>query len=201
MPKVPAAIPSRTLPHPAVLAALATLLWACSGLDPTPTAETVSLRLPGVSATAPAAPDWILAPGSAQVQAAVRSIGDTRTVVAFVGEEVAPTDPSTPAAILDCAVAGVRAGYAGGRHRLLDFTESPDGQECRGYRLTAEDAGVPGGADRLYLVSARGRLCADAERDRIIRLEYSERRLSEEPLLASFEAEAEEFLRSLTVEP
>lgn len=197
MPKAPVTVPFHAPPH-AMVPALAALLWACSGLDPTPTAETVSLQLSSVSAVAPAAPGWILAPGTAQVQAAVRSIGDTRTIVAFAGEET--HDAGLPAAMLDRAVAQVRADYAGGRHRLLDFAETPGGQECRGYRLTAEDAGVPGGAERLYLISARGRLCAYPERGRIVRLEYSERRLPEEPPLVSFEAEAQAFLGSLSVE-
>ena len=49
----------------------------------------------------------------------------------------------------------IRASYAGGRHRLRSF-DSADAQDgCRGYRLSAEDAGVPDRAGRLSREDAR----------------------------------------------
>ena len=63
--------------------ALAALLSACAGIERTPDAEPVALRLPGFSATAPAARGWILTPGTATAQAAVRSVEENRTLVAF----------------------------------------------------------------------------------------------------------------------
>jgi hypothetical protein len=175
--------------------ALAALLSACAAQSPSPRAEAVTLRLPGFTATTPAAPRWIVTPGGGEAQAAVRRIGESRTVTAFASQE--GLTAGTPAEALDRAIAEIRFGYDSGRHRLRAFESSVEGERCRNYRLTAEDAGVPGGADRLYIVMARGSVCVIDDRHLLARLEYSDRHVEGEPPLSSFEDEAAAFLRSL----
>ncbi|HXV22975.1 MAG TPA: hypothetical protein VED46_01835 [Alphaproteobacteria bacterium] len=185
--------------HPTIPAAGALLLSACIGAQPEPIARPVPLVLPSFTVTAPAAPAWILTPGTARTQAAVRPIGESRTVVAFAGEEELTKPAENVEAELDRAVDEIRAGYDGGRHRLYAFSEAPDAPNCRNYRLTAEDSGVPDRQGRIYLVTALGRVCLYPELALLARLEYSDRRLPDEPPLPSFDEEAEAFLGSLSV--
>jgi hypothetical protein len=128
----------------------------------------------------------------------VRSVGETRTLVAFASEEdLRELAGRRSDAALDRAMQEIRASYAGGRHRLRSF-DSADAQDgCRGYRLSAEDAGVPDRAGRLYIVTAVGKVCARPEGNFVARLEYSDRRVENEPTLPSFDKEAEAFLDSL----
>lgn len=180
--------------------ALAALLSACAGIERAPDAEPVALRLPGFSATAPAARGWILTPGTATAQAAVRSVEENRTLVAFASEEdLRELAGAQSGSALDKAVAEIRASYEGGRHRLRSFEAETADAGCRSYRLTAEDAGVPDRAGRLYIVTARGKVCVLPERNLVARLEYSDRRVEDEPPLPTFEQEAEAFLESLSV--
>jgi hypothetical protein len=180
--------------------AMILILSGCAGSAPELDAETVQLRLPGFTATAPAARGWILAPGTAEAQAAVRSMGDTRTLVAFASEEdLRDLSGADTEGALDRAVQEVRTSYEGGRHRLRSFEEEEAGQGCRGYRVTAEDTGVPDLAGRLYVLTARGKVCLIAARSLLARVEYSDRRVEDKPPLPSFEQEAEAFLDSLFV--
>jgi hypothetical protein len=175
-------------------------LSACATGPSRPQAQAVALRLPGFSAEAPPAPGWILTPGTASAQAAVRSLGDSRTLVAYASEEdLRALAGAAPDTALDRAIAEIRATYEEGRHRLRSFEQEQAEDGCRGYRLTAEDAGVPDRAGRLYLVTARGKVCVVAERNLVARLEYSDRRVETEPPLSSFDEEAEAFLGSLAV--
>jgi hypothetical protein len=176
--------------------ALAALLSACAVGSQSPRAEAVTLRLPGFTATTPAAPRWIVTPGGGEAQAAVRRIGESRTVTAFASQE--GLTAGKPAEALDHAIAEIRFGYDSGRHRLRAFESSVEGERCRNYRLTAEDAGVPGGADRHYIVLARGRVCVVNGHQLLARLEYNDRHVEGEPPLASFEEEAATFLQSLS---
>jgi hypothetical protein len=126
-------------------------------------------------------------------------MGDTRTLVAFASEEdVRDLAGAESAGALERAVEEVRASYEGGRHRLLSFDAEDAKDGCRLYRLTAEDAGVPDPAGRLYVVTARGMVCVIPERGLAARLEYSDRRVETEPPLPSFEEEAAAFLESLS---
>ncbi len=179
--------------------AMAVLLSACFGAAPVPESRPVFLMLPSFTATAPTATAWILTPGTAWAQAAVRPIGETRTVTAFASEERASSPGANEELELDRAVGEIRAGYDGGRHRLQSFREEPDAPSCRNYRLTAEDFGVPDRQGRIYLVTARGKVCLYPERALLARLEYSDRRLPDQPPLPSFEEEADAFLKSLSV--
>ena len=110
------------------IAGLAVLLSACAGAEREPGAEPVALRLPSFTATAPSARGWIRIPGTAMTQAAVRSVGDTRTLVAFASEEdlrkLAGTESE---AALETALAEIRTSYAEGRHRLRSFEEASAG--------------------------------------------------------------------------
>jgi hypothetical protein len=183
----------------ALLLCLASLS-ACAAGSPRPQPQAVSLRLPGFSAEAPAAPGWILTPGSSSAQAAVRSLGDSRTLVAYASEEgLRERAGGKMEEALDRALADIRAGYESGRHRLRSFETGEEDAGCREYRLTSEDAGVPDRAGRLYVVTARGKVCVIAERNLVARLEYSDRRVESEPPLPSFDEEAEAFLASLAV--
>jgi hypothetical protein len=108
----------------AFLIALGALLSACAGLDRDPGAATVALRLPGFTATAPAARGWIMTPGTATAQAAVRSVGDNRTLVAFASEEdLRELGGTQSGGALDKALAEIRRSYDGGRHRLRSFEQ------------------------------------------------------------------------------
>ena len=176
--------------------ALSALLSACAVGSPSPRAEAVALRLASVTATTPAAPRWIVTPGGSDARAAVRRIGESRTVTAFASQE--GLTAGTPAEALDRAIAEIRFAYDSGRHRLRAFESSAEGERCRNYRLTAEDAGVPGGADRRYIVLARGRVCVVDGHQLLARLEYNDRHVEGEPPLASFEEEAATFLQSLS---
>ena len=179
---------------------VAAVLPGCADLGGPPNAEPVALTLPSFTATAPAATGWILTPGTTQAQAAVRSVGETRTLVAFASEEdMRALAGGGSDAALDRAAQEIRASYEGGRHRLrsFDITDAQDG--CRAYRVTAEDAGVPDRTGRLYVVTAVGKVCVRPERNLVARLEYSDRRVEDEPPLPSFEQEAEQFLESLRV--
>jgi hypothetical protein len=183
-----------------VLIALAALLSACAGVERDPGAASVALRLPSFTATAPAAKGWILTPGTATARAAVRSVGDNRTLVAFASEEdLRDLAGAENEGALDEAVAEIRTSYEGGRHRLRSFEQDDAVEGCREYRLVAEDAGVPDRAGRLYVVTARGKVCVVPERNLVARIEYSDRRVEDEPSLPSFEQEAEAFLESLSV--
>lgn len=186
--------------RPLFVAATILVLSACAGSAPKLNAEAVQLRLPSFTATAPAARGWILTPGTPDTQAAVRSMGDTRTLVAFASEgdlrELA--GPESEGA-LQRALQEIRTSYEGGRHKLRSFDEEEAEGGCRVYRLTAEDAGVPDPAGRLYVVTARGKVCVVPERSLVARLEYSDRRVEDEPPLPSFDREAEAFLESLSV--
>ena len=131
-------------------------LSACAAGSSRPQPQAVPLRLPSFSAEAPPAPGWILTPGSPSAQAAVRSLGDSRTLVAYASEQdLRELTGGAPDLALDRALAGIRAGYEGGRHRLRSFAQEQAGEGCRKYRLTAEDAGVP---DRAGLERALSRL-------------------------------------------
>ena len=182
--------------RPTISLALAALLSACAGQSPGTRAESIALRLPGFSATAPAAPRWIVTPGGSDAQAAVRRIGETRTVTAFASQE--GLSARTPGETLDKAIGEIRSGYDSGRHRLRAFESAEEKQGCRGYVLTAEDAGVPGSGARLYIVTARGKVCLLEGGDLLARLEYSERHVEGEASLPSFEDEAAAFLQSLS---
>ena len=183
-----------------LLIALAALLSACAGIERDPEAVSVALQMPGFTATAPAAKGWILTPGTATARAAVRSVGDNRTLVAFASEEdLRELAGAESEGALDKAVSEIRTSYEGGRHRLRSFEQDDADEGCRKYRLTAEDAGVPDRAGRLYVVTARGKVCVVPERNLVARLEYSDRRVEDEPPLPAFEQEAEAFLDSLSV--
>jgi hypothetical protein len=182
--------------RPIIALALAALLSACAGSSPAPRAEAVTLRLADIIATTPAAPSWIVTPGGSDAQAAVRRIGETRTVTAFASQE--GLSAGTPGETLDRAIGDIRSGYDSGRHRLRAFESSEEAKGCRGYALTAEDAGVPGAAERVYIVTARGRVCVLNGSGLLARLEYSDRHVEGEPPLPSFEGEAMEFLESLS---
>lgn len=179
---------------------LAAVLSSCASVGRPPEAEPVALTLPSFTATAPAAPGWIRTPGTVQAQAAVRPVGETRTVVAFASEEdVRERAGPDGDAALDRALQEIRASYEGGRHRLRSFEAADAEDGCRAYRATAEDAGVPDRAGRLYVVTAVGTVCVRPERNLLARLEYSDRRLEDESPLPSFEREAAAFLASLRV--
>jgi hypothetical protein len=184
----------------AFLIALGALLSACAGLERDPGAATVALRLPGFTATAPAARGWIMTPGTATAQAAVRSVGDNRTLVAFASEEdLRELAGAQSGGALDKALAEIRRSYESGRHRLRSFEQGDADEGCREYRLTAEDSSVPDRAGRLYVVTALGKVCVLPERNLVARLEYSDRRVEDEPPLPAFEQEAGAFLDSLSV--
>ena len=183
-----------------LLIALTVLLSACSSAERDPGAATVALRLPNFTATAPAARGWIMTPGTARAQAAVRSVGDNRTLVAFASEEdLRELAGAESEGALEKAVAEIRTSYEGGRHRLRSFEQDDADEGCREYRVMAEDAGVPDRAGRLYVVTAKGKVCVVPERNLVARLEYSDRRVENEPPLPEFEQEAEAFLESLSV--
>ena len=186
--------------RPTIVIALAALLCACASQSPPPEAEAVTLRLPGFTATAPPAPRWIATPGIAQALAAVRAVGESRTVTAFASEaDLRDIGGAHPDVALERAIAEIRSGYDGGRHRLLRFDEAPDADGCRSYALSAEDTGVPDRAGRLYVVDARGRICVFPEQNLVARVEYSDRHLPQESPIPSFEGEAKAFLQSLSV--
>jgi hypothetical protein len=176
------------------------VLSACASGGRAPDEAAVALRLPSFTATAPPARGWILTPGTAMAQAAVRSVGDTRTLVAFASEgDLQELTGADSVGALDRALGDIRASYGGGRHRLLSFQHEDAETGCRGYRAVAEDTAVPDRAGRLYVVTARGKVCVLPERNIVARLEYSDRRVEDAPPLPEFEQEAKAFLESLSV--
>lgn len=86
------------------------------------------------------------------------------------------------------------------RNRPVSVNISPDktlAPDCVRYDVTAEDRGVPGYQGSVYLMDMHGFICLHPDLpDAVIDIQYSQRRLQDEPPL-SLESEGEPFLKSL----
>jgi len=86
------------------------------------------------------------------------------------------------------------------RERPISVNISPDrtlAPDCVRYDVTYEDHGVPGYPGSIFIFDGHGFVCLHPDLpDAVIDIQYSQRRLQEEPPL-SLEAEGEPFVKSL----
>ncbi len=170
--------------------------------------STQRLELEGLSILPPQGEHWFLASPELRKQQGpgmmvlLRKLttppSKTHTVVAFVrGGRVSSAAGSRAELLQELA-----QGYSGqtDRNRPVSVNISPDrtlAPDCMRYDVTAEDRGVPGYQGAVYIMDMHGFICLHPDLpDVAIDIQYSQRRLQEEPPL-SLETEAEPFLKSL----
>lgn len=122
----------------------------------------------------------------------------THTVVATVNRVRGPIPAGSRAELLQKMAQ--RYSEQTNRNRPVSVTISPDktlAPDCVRYDVTSEDRGVPRYPGSIYVMDMHGFICLHPDLpDAVFDIQYSQRRLQEEPPL-SLEAEGEPFLKSL----
>jgi|CXWL01.1.fsa_nt_gi hypothetical protein len=172
------------------------------------TDPTQRLEFGGVSILPPQGDNWFMAPP------ALRRQQGPDVIVSFMKLASPPSKTHTVVAIVRGGRVPISAGsraellqkYAQGyleqtnRNRPVSVNISPNrtlAPDCVRYDVTVEDRGVPGYPGSLYIVDMHGFACLHPDLpNAVIDIQYSQRRLQEDPPLA-LEAEGEPFVKSL----
>lgn len=172
------------------------------------TDPTQRLEFGGFSILPPRGEDWFIAPPALRRQQGADMIASflklatppskTHTVAATVRGGRVPISAGSRAELLR----KIAQDYSKetNRNRPVSVNISPDktlAPDCVRYDVTAEDHGVPGYPDSVYIMDMHGFICLHSDYpDVAIDIQYSQRRLQEEPPLF-IDAEGEPFLKSL----
>lgn len=172
------------------------------------TDPTQRLEFEGFSILPPQGDNWFIAPPALRKQQGpgmIASFGKlttppskTHTVVATVRGGRAPFSAGSRAELLRKFAQGYSEQT--NRNRPVSVNISPDrtlAPDCVRYDVKVEDRGVPGYPGSVYIMDMHGFVCLHPDLpDAVIDIQYSQRRLQEDPPLA-LEAEGEPFVKSL----
>ena len=172
------------------------------------TDPTQRLEFEGLSILPPRGEGWFIAPP------ALRRQQGADMIVSFLKLATPPSKTHTVAATVRGGRVPISAGsraellqkYTQGyseqtnRNRPVSVNISPDrtlAPDCVRYDVTVEDRGVPSYPGSVYIIDMHGFVCLHPDLpDAVIDIQYSQRRLQEDPPL-SLEAEGEPFVKSL----
>lgn len=172
------------------------------------TDPTQRLEFEGFSILPPKGENWFMAPP------ALRKQQGPDMIVSFLKLATPPSKTHTVAATVRGGRVPISAGSRAellqklaqvyfeqtGRHRPVSVTIAPNNTlapDCVRYDGTVEDRGVPGYPGSVYIMDMHGFVCLHSDLpDAAIDIQYSQRRLQEDPPLA-LEAEGEPFVKSL----
>ncbi len=172
------------------------------------TDPTQRLEVADLSILPPQGEHWFMAPSALRKQQGHDVIvsfmklatppSKTHTVFAVVRGGRVPFSAGSRAELLQKLAQGYSEQT--NRNRPVSVTIAPDktlAPDCVRYDVTVEDRGVPGYPGSIYILDQHGFVCLHPDLpDAAIDIQYSQRRLQEDPPLA-LEAEGEPFVKSL----